>query len=471
MWRHTFSTGLLAVALLCACDGSETVEPVSGGTEAWPSYGRDLGNTRANLAETKITAATVAGLTEHWSMPLLGCTSTPAVVDGVAYFGDWDGNVHAVDATTGSPVWKQKVSESAIDPSVLVANGMLYVGDGTGFFFALQQATGEVEWSVELDAHENAHIFSSAAYVDGMVIVGVAGIELVLLKDDYTFRGSLVALDADAGDERWRVYMTEDDATGGAGVSVWSSPAIDEERGWVFIGTGNTYEVPASPRADGLVAIDYATGVVKWVRQFTADDVFTIFQPDPQGPDADVGAAPNLFTVGDQDLVGVGDKAGYYSVLDRESGETVWSKSITEGAHLGGVMNTAAYADGVIYVTSNDFSPMSDLASALDDPIVEDIHATVALDAGTGDELWRVEQPYPSVGALTFAGGVVYHGSVDGTIHAFDAESGSELWSQQVSDSLASGSSLVNGTLYVSHGFRFFTGSGDIEGGVVAFGL
>lgn len=472
MSRYSLCGAFLAFSVsVSACDGSETVEPVSGDTESWPSYGRDLANTRANLAETEITAATVAGLTERWSLPLLGCTSTPAVVDGVAYFGDWDGNVHAVDAATGASVWTQEVTESAIDPSVLVANEMLYVGDGTGFFFALERATGEVAWSVELDAHENTHIFSSAAYVDGMVIVGVAGIELVLLKDDYTFRGSLVALDADTGDERWRVYMTEDDTSGGAGVSVWSSPAVDEERGWVFIGTGNTYEAPASPRADGLVAVDYTSGAVKWVRQFTADDVFTIFQPEPQGPDADVGAAPNLFTAGDRDLIGVGDKAGFYSVLDRESGETVWAKPITEGSHLGGVMSSAAYAEGVIYVTSNHFSPMSDLASALDEPIEEDTHTTVALDAGSGDELWRVEAPYPSVGGLTYAGGVVYHGSVDGTMHALDAASGDALWSQKVSDSLASGSSLVNGTLYVSHGFRFFTGSGDIEGGVVALGL
>ena len=72
---------------------------------------------------------------------------------------------------------------------------------------------------------------------------------------------------------------------------------------------------------------------------------------------------------------------------------------------------------------------------------------------------------------VAFAGGVVYHGSVDGTIHAFDAESGDELWAHQVSDSLASGSSVVDGTLFVSHGFRFFTASGELEGGVTAFGL
>lgn len=456
--------------VLTACDGGETVDPAPGSTESWPSYGRDDDNSRANLAETEITTATVANLGVAWEVPLPGCTSTPAVVDGVVFFGDWDGNVHAVNASDGGNRWTNDISMSAVDPSVLVAEGRVFVGDGAGKFYALDQASGDVLWSEQLDDHPATHIYSSAVHVDGMVIVGVASIELVGIKDDYTFRGSLVALDAESGDEMWRVYMTEDDATSGAGVSVWSSPALDRERQWVFVGTGQTYEAPASPRADAIVAVDYTNGDVKWVRQFTEDDVYTIFQMAPQGPDADVGAAPNLFTVGESDFVGVGDKAGVFSVLDRDSGETVWAQQVTPGSHLGGVMNSAAYANGVIYVTSNEFASES-LATVLDDPVPEDTHTTVAYDAATGDELWRVTQPFPSVGGLTFAGGVVYHGSVDGTIHGLDAESGDELWSHQVSDSMASGSSIVDGTLFVSHGFRFFTGSGELEGGVTAFRL
>ena len=32
--------------------------------------------------------------------------------------------------------------------------------------------------------------------------------------------------------------------------------------------------------------------------------------------------------------------------------------------------------------------------------------------------IWSVEQPYPSVGGVTYAGDVIYHGSIDGTLHA-----------------------------------------------------
>ena len=459
---------MLAVGLL-ACGGDETVpggDPPSD-NGAWPQYGRDAANTRANLDETRITVDTVADLTEAWREPLPGNTSTPAVSDGVVYSGDWGGTLAAYNVTDGSVLWATKLSTAPLDPSPLIYQSRIYIGDGLGDFHAVDAATGDALWSLTLDDHHATHIYSSAAAADDMVFIGVAGIELIETKPDYTFRGSLVALDATSGAELWRVYMTEDDATSGAGVSVWSSVAVDEARGWVFIGTGNTYEAPASPRSDSLIAIDYRAGSVQWVRQFTADDVYTIFQPPPQGPDADVGAAPNLFSVDGRDLVGVGDKAGVYSVLDRETGDTVWAKQLTEGSHLGGIMTSAAYANGVVYVNSNDYD--GDLAGdELDIPNEADRNVTFALDAADGSELWSTDQPYPSVGGMLFAGGVVYHGSTDGTLHAMDAGDGRELMSWSLGPSMAAGMSLVDGRLFVPVGFRFFFGDGPIEGGLVA---
>ena len=67
---------------------------------------------------------------------------------------------------------------------------------------------------------------------------------------------------------------------------------------------------------DSLLALELATGDVVWHRQFTAGDVFTFWNMD--GPDADIGAAPNLFRIGERDVVGVGDKAGHYVVFDRD---------------------------------------------------------------------------------------------------------------------------------------------------------
>ncbi len=256
-----------------------------------------------------------------------GSTSTPAVFGGVVYFGNWDGTLRAVSAADGTAIWTRQLTNTVIDDSPLLHANRVYVGDGAGNLHAVDSATGVPVWSRDLDPHPNTRIFSSPIAVDDMIVVGVASVELAIPKPDYTFRGSIVALDADTGVERWRVYTTANNAQQGAGVSVWSSAAVDSGRGLLYIGTGQTYEPPASPRGDALMAIEYATGAVRWIRQFTADDVYTIFGQAPQGPDADLGAAPNLFRIGNQDVVGVGDKAGVYAVFDRDDGSDVWARA------------------------------------------------------------------------------------------------------------------------------------------------
>src|SRR5690606_30104054 len=111
------------------------------------------------------------------------------------------------------------------------------------------------------------------------------------------------------------------------------------------------------------------------------------------GADADVGAMPNLFTVDGVDAVGVGDKAGTYRALDRETGEVLWERHLTEGGLQGGVMASAAVADGTIYVASNEASQDAVL---------------FALDADTGEEVWRTEVGAHVTGPVTWANDVLY---------------------------------------------------------------
>ena len=263
----------------------------------WTSYGYDLNNSR--VVESKITPANAGQLHELWRVSgTVGSTSTPAVYGNTVYFGAWDGSLRAVSAATGAPVWTRQLANSVVDDSPLVYGANVYAGDGLGNLHALNAKTGAPVWTRELDPHPNTRIFSSPVAVEDTIIVGVASVEIAIPKPDYTFRGSIVGLDANTGVIKWRVYVTDNNAQSGAGVSVWSSAAVDPGRKLVFIGTGNTYEAPASPRSDALMAIDYRDGTVKWVRQFTEGDVYTIFGTPPQGPDADIGAAPNLFTIG-----------------------------------------------------------------------------------------------------------------------------------------------------------------------------
>ena len=233
----------------------------------------------------------------------------------------------------------------------------------------------------------------------------------------------------------------------------------------MFIGTGNTYEAPASPRSDALMAIDYRDGTVKWVRQFTEGDVYTIFGTPPQGPDADIGAAPNLFTIGTQDVVGVGDKAGVYAVLNRDTGATVWAHEFPTGSHLGGIMMTSAYHDGTLYISSNRWANLVDFHNA------GNASTTFAVDAATGTVEWQKNLPSAAFGALTYTNGVVFQPTITGTVYALDAADGDILWSAQPGADLGSGVSVVGKRVFVPYGFWFFAAPPNPNGGLVAYGL
>ena len=455
--------------------GSDTGENLDPN---WPMFGHDHDNTRHNAAEDVLTADTVASLALLWEHVGAEVTSTPAVVDGVVYFADWSGQLYAKSAADGAEVWTIQLAPEGvpITCSPLVTEDRVYIGDMAANFYAVERETGAVAWSALFDAHEDANFTGSAVLIGDLLVVGVASGELGKALDDYTFRGSVLGIDADTGDERWRVWTTEDDESSGAGVSVWSSPAVDATRGLVYIGTGNAYEEPGSDRSDAILAIDYASGAIAWVAQFTEGDVYTILQPPPQGPDADIGAAPNLFTLADGTaVVGVGDKAGVYAAVDRDTGDPIWSVVLTQGSHLGGVMTAAAYADGVIYTASNlwpgGFNTENPFFPDFEDP--ENTSVMFALDAEDGGVLWQTDLPSPTLGAIAVAGGVVYSGATDGTLRAFDAESGEVLWSDVPGNPMASGQSVAGGLLLSGHGFAFIGitgGSPGEEGGLVVYG-
>ncbi len=478
----------LSAASLGACtsssgesgNGEPAVDPSADAN--WYVFGHDYHNTRANTAETTIGVDNVADLELSWELISVQSTSTPAVVDDVVYFADWSGQLYARDVEDGSEVWTTQLA-GGTTASPAVTEDSVYLGGGDAILFRVDRATGEEVWAVQLDDHPQANLTGSPVPVDDIVIIGVSSGEVGNTDPtyDYTFRGSIVAVDAENGAEAWRVYVAEieDPDTGevsGAGVSVWSTPAIDVERNMMFIGTGQAYEEPAGPRSDSLVAIDYITGELLWVRQFTPDDVYTLFQPVPQGPDADIGAAPNLFTIDGRDVVGVGDKAGVYAALDRDTGEEVWATHLGPGSHLGGVMTAAAYADGLIFLAQNAFPRGFDTENVVipdfNDP--ENTSDVIALDAATGDELWRVSIESPSIGGFQYANGVVYAAHTLGKLRAFDAQTGDVLWDDQVGFSQASGTAVSNGRLFVTHGFQFLQiiqAVPGMEGGIRVYGL
>jgi polyvinyl alcohol dehydrogenase (cytochrome) len=435
----------------------------------WPSYGHDRENTRFNPDELWISPDSVATLVRKWEKPgIAGVTATPTLRDGTLYFTDWRANVYAVDPKTGTDQFVTRVSMTGqVNDSALITQDRIYVGDGDAMLHAVDRATGMPVWNppVTLDTHQDTIIYSSPNIVDNIIVIGVATIELVASKADYTSHGSVVGIDAMSGAELWRKNTNSEDGLTGAGVSVWSSASIDTTRKQLYIGTGQNYEMPASPLSDGVIAIDYETGVLAWGRQFTPDDIFTF--GNNSGPDFDVGASPHLFTAEGKDFVGVGDKGGHYFALDRDTGNIVWSVQLTPGTSLGGVMASPAVANGTIFVASNAWS--SGGATGFENAANK--NTVFALSAADGAERWRTTLDYPCLGGLAVANGVLYLTTTGGFIHALNAETGAPLWSDKLPLTTAGGVLVSGGMVFVGYGWSFFNPGQGTNGGLVAYGL
>jgi polyvinyl alcohol dehydrogenase (cytochrome) len=475
MTGRTFRTvsGVGAAALLLAmgCAGSSGPEDGTGGETAapppaeWVRLGGDLANTRAAADEAAIGPDNVSDLRPAWELTgVNGVSGTPIVADGVVHVGDWTGHVRALDATTGEELWDRDLATHYIGGAVAVDRSRVFVGTFDARVVALDRATGAPQWETPVGDHPQAVIFGSPIVADGpagagaepsgLVLVGVGSFEVFAGGESPTFRGHIVGLDAESGAEVWRFWVTAGDETEGPGVSVWSSPAVDTERGHLYVGTGQAYALPAPRRSDALLALDVETGAEVWATQFTAGDAWTLARPT--GLDADVGAAPNLFEVDGTDAVGVGDKAGAYHALGRDTGEVLWSHKLTEGGLQGGVMASAAVHAGRVYVASNRASQDADL---------------VALDADSGEEIWRVDVGAHVTGPVTWANELLFVADDSGRVAAYGAADGQRLWSHPVAAPAAGGIAVVDGTAYAGWGWWLASPPPDPQGGLIAFRL
>ena len=110
---------------------------------------------------------------------------------------------------------------------------------------------------------------------------------------------AIVALDAGTGQKLWTAHTMEDakytgkvsstgvKQRGPSGAPIWSTPAIDAMRGLVYAGTGQATSLPATNTSDAVLAIDLASGELKWSFQALARDVWHLgcqFNPAKSGP-------------------------------------------------------------------------------------------------------------------------------------------------------------------------------------------
>ena len=176
----------------------------------------------ATKGEKRFAAKHIHGLlpeSEPMPDPFDFYLSSPAVSNGVVYFGSGDGNVYALDAATGVLKWKFQTGD-VVHASPALAEGRLFIGSWDTYFYAVDAASGTEKWRFKTGddpvIHNQTGIQSSAAVANGVVYFGC--------RDS-----KLYALDALTGAKKW--------AADNKGSWVIGSPAVKD--GKVYFSTSD----------------------------------------------------------------------------------------------------------------------------------------------------------------------------------------------------------------------------------------
>ncbi|MGE0552121.1 MAG: PQQ-dependent dehydrogenase, methanol/ethanol family [Gemmatimonadales bacterium] len=482
------------------------------------------------------TARSPRGRVQH------GMQGTALVVDGVMYLsGPWS-IVYALDARTGAERWRYDPNVDGSYPrrgccgvssrGVRVWRGKVYVATVDGYLVALDAGTGTEVWRADtfVDRSRDYTITGAPHLAGNRIVVGNSGA-------DFGVRGYVSAYDTESGELAGRFYTVPGDpkqgyehpemelAAGtwdpnsaweaGLGGTVWGMMAYDAELDLLYIGTGNSSPYPIWFRSPGggdnlflasIIAIEAATGRMAWHYQTVPGEIW------------DYTVSSNL-VLADLTIDGTARKVvmtapknGFYYVLDRTDGqllsaepfvrvswatgidlttgrprlsETAWYEKEPKlvfpsswGGHnwmpmsyspAAGLAFIPTIERGMVYAATPEFSFRNHhiyQAVTLDIPeatlrrltrdsleLLQTREFLTAWDPLTQQARWRV--PLTGVfngGALSTASGLVFQGRANGHLVAYRADDGTVLKDIEVGTGImaAAMTYAVDGEQYVA---------------------
>jgi outer membrane protein assembly factor BamB len=389
--------------------------------------------------------------------------------------------VHCLDAKTGALLWKAPLQFKVCDND-----------QGITCTTSAECGAG--------NCISRDHVWGSPTVANGRVFVGIAS-----HTDQPCTQGRLVALDLDTGALLWThatvpdrvcsndtgIVCTSDaecapgTCVSARGAGVTATVAVDASGEAVFMNTVGCYTFPSVGDSDSIFRLDAATGDTVWKRRVQPPEQFGICSNDGSiecGSDAPCGAGtcttktfyhdfgflngPLLVEADDgfggtRPLVASGSKDGTLYAFDPTDGGAVWTRAVVptpvSPAFAGfGLFNAAVgFADQRFFAALYEQVP----------PAMPAPDHLMAFSAVDGSTAWSDDIGI-SWGSIALAGGLVFAGTQDTTdFFVYDATTGTRLKTFGMPSNVASGASVVGGTVYVGYG------EVTPDGGVQAFAL
>jgi alcohol dehydrogenase (cytochrome c) len=507
-------TARLCVSLICACAALPTLSLAdTGSPDARALLGAQTDNNNWILPArtyagnrfttlTQIKKTNVGELSQTWRTDVADDgeqEAAPIVWNGRMYVSTPHGGVLALDATTGRLLWQAPYNPAyvllfAVNRGVGLADGKVFIATQDCRILALDAATGKQVWNVQGCRDTSNSWYSMAAYVyKNQIIVGTGGgdngtIGLVSAFSTQDGRRlwdwSSIPAPGEPGHETW-----PGDSWKHGGGAVWSGLSIDQDTDTLFVAPGNPGPDMVLQGRKGtnlytnsLLALDVSgkKPKMRWYYQLIQNDTH----------DADPAMIPVLFEGAvrgkTRRLVAVGDKAGNFVILDRQTGELVHRLALskqkgldtpptTKGNevcpnHGGGIeWNGGAYDPATnlflvpsteecgIFKTASDAPPQYIPGQPYEGgalPRRQNATGVLsAVDVDTGKLRWRNALPYPAEGGvLVTSTGLAFSSDVGGNLYAFDAATGHQYWKDETGSSIVGPISAysVNGTEYLA---------------------
>ena len=303
-----------------SCSSRKSLAIEAGDEDNW---GFGSSNRRSIEAGVEISPATVDDLELKWSLAIPGATemrSQAVAANGILFVGTANGNVLAIDQETGCIHWRF-AADSSVRSSLNLdttsdGKATLFFADDLGTVYAITADHGRLRWKKSLRWFPVSVISGSFAFDDDRLFVPVSTFETALAGlDSYPCcrsHGGVAALDASNGSIIWEYHTTPKslkvgttsvgtDIWGPSGAAVWTTPAVDTNRGLLYIGTAQNMSSPATHNSDSVIALDIGSGKEEWVFQALAGDIWNVAChlggancPDNAGPDFDFGGGITL---------------------------------------------------------------------------------------------------------------------------------------------------------------------------------